>query len=105
MKPRKHNYLFLLAWVSRSDSACGDDTGVNDQKDLYPGFLRGNAHVSAWLIKADNEETAAAFGYKEAFFAGYTAEDSVSICLKVSAADLKKYRGRFDVDAIVHLDV
>ena len=73
-------FVFLLAWVSGSDSACGEDTKINSQDDLMKEFLNRNPNIFAVEIYAENEEIAYAFGCKEAFFDNFTAHDSVSIC-------------------------
>jgi hypothetical protein len=72
-------FLFLIGWVSGSDSACGDITDINDQNDLIPEFRRGNEHVFAVVLIAPNDNIAAIGGYKESFFEGYTAHDTVSV--------------------------
>jgi hypothetical protein len=71
-------YLFLLAWVEGSDSASGDATGVFDQKDLLPEYIKGNEYVFAVRIVAPNIDLAANFGYTEAFHENYTGYDTVS---------------------------
>ena len=70
-------FLFLIAWVDGSDS---DDVGteINEKKDLLPGWLNRNQHINGWEIEADEPYEAENEGYRKAFFANFTAHDSVS---------------------------
>jgi hypothetical protein len=72
-----------MAWVEGSDTALSEPTRVYSQEDLLPQFHAGNDYVYAVAIDAPNEETATAFGYKEAFFDNYTARDAVSMIMEV----------------------
>lgn len=77
-------YLFLIAWMAHSDGACGEDTGVDKRNDLYPQYQKGNDHITAWEIEAENEEAALDKGYRKAFMSNFTAHDTFSdlICLE-----------------------
>lgn len=77
-------YLFLLAWIDGSDSACGENTKVHCQEDLTEQFDNGNENVFAVDIHASNADIASAYGYKMAFFNNYTAYDSLSVLVRVN---------------------
>lgn len=72
------SYLFLLAWVSGSDSNCGEDNNIHAASDLFEQYNAGNDSVFALEITAPNSDYAYDKGITEAFFEGYTAHDSVS---------------------------
>ena len=65
-------YLYLLAWVEGSDSAGGEATKVNDQKDLYPEYSFNNPHIFAIEIEADSADIAQVYGNARAWHDGYT---------------------------------
>jgi len=72
-------YRFYIAWMSESDSNCGEENGINTQKDLISEYIKGNESVDTWVFECENEEMAYLLGYKEAFFMNYTAQDSFSV--------------------------
>lgn len=80
-----NKYIFLLAWVSGSDSACGESTNVATMEDLEKEFFKDNEHIFALEIHADSEAIAYALGCKTAFFNNYTANDSTSTLLEFPA--------------------
>ena len=77
-------FLFLIAWVDGSDSDHhnndyhGSGTGIHKQDDLLPGWLNHNENVSSWELEAHEPNDATNEGYREAFFANFTACDSVT---------------------------
>lgn len=76
----KH-YLFLMAWIQGSESAFDVDTEVRKQEDLLIQLNKGNENIFAVHLTADagiSESLLMALGYKEAFFAGYTSQDTLS---------------------------
>lgn len=87
-------YLFLLAWVSGSESEEDNydpelegSSKVKSQEDLKTEFLNLNEHIFAREIHAPDSVVASALGYKEAFFDNYTAHDSLSICEEIAAGE------------------
>jgi hypothetical protein len=63
-------FLFLISWVAFSESAGGEDTGVNSRFDLIQQYDMKNRNVSAY--ECDTPED----GIVKAFFDNYTAKDS-----------------------------
>jgi hypothetical protein len=84
-----NTYLYLLAWVSGSDGACGEDNNIHSQDDLLPQYLACNVDVFAIKINipfADRGKTIACkYGDSAAFHNGYTSNDTTSICISVDA--------------------
>lgn len=76
-------YRFYIAWMSESDGACGEDTGINTQNDLIPEYNMGNGNVNMWEFDCENEDMACLLGYKEAFFNNWTAHDSFTVVEEV----------------------
>jgi len=76
-------YLFLLAWVSGSEGACGEETHIYESDDLYPQYTLGSDNIFAVEIWAPSDKIAWALGYQEAFFNNFTANDSVSDLVEI----------------------
>jgi hypothetical protein len=74
-------YLFLISWVAFSESAGGEDTGVNSSDDLLEQYRVGNQNVSAYPCDSPED------GIVKAFFGNYTARDSVSLLLENVSED------------------
>jgi hypothetical protein len=81
------NYMFLFAWIAGSDSACEDDTKINNSEDLHSEFEKGNQYVESIIITAPNEHIACVYGYAEMFHNNYTAIDSTSTVYEVDVID------------------
>lgn len=75
-------YKYYIAWVSESDGACGDDTGINKQADLIPEYEKGNPNVTCFNIKATNLRNAIDRGNSMAFMDNFTGHDTVTITRK-----------------------
>jgi hypothetical protein len=88
-----NQYLYLIAYVNGSEYVNEETTGVYEQADLLPQYLAGNTNVFA--VKAnipfrnhsgqndDDETLAVMYGESAAFRAGFSYEDTTSICMWV----------------------
>lgn len=88
-----NKYLFLLAWVSGSESGSGDDTRVHNQNDLLSEYVLGNEYIFALRIEAPNMEMASTYGYAEAFHDNYTGEDTTSNCFLIDGTNVPDNEG------------
>lgn len=87
-------FLFLISWVQDSESAraAGENTRIRKQSDLLLSFYNGSQYVFAVVISMPklpeqflikDMDLALKAGYASAFFAGYTATDTLSDIFEV----------------------
>jgi hypothetical protein len=85
-------YLFLLAWIHKSESSCGDPTNIRKQADLLPEYKKGNEYILAMEIRIPQitrngiveSEIAQKYGEAEAFQNDFTSYDTVSALEEIS---------------------
>lgn len=74
---------FLIAWISGSDSNCGEENGIRNQNDLIENADKGIVDIFKFDIPKNIEEYAWNIGSSYAFSANFTAHDSVSVVQKM----------------------